>query len=64
MTVGLAPFARLRFTENALRRDAKLPSRLKYGGMVLASSDAMRGWKDESDRAPTILDTKFRKDAD
>jgi hypothetical protein len=41
MTVGLSPFANLRFTENRLREEAKLKKRLKYGGMVAASTDWM-----------------------
>jgi hypothetical protein len=60
MTVGLAPFAGLRFTENALRRDARLPARLKYGGMVAASSESMTRWKNDVEDAPTVLDTKYR----
>jgi hypothetical protein len=41
MTVGLSPFANLRFTENRLREEAKLKTRLKYGGMAVASTEWM-----------------------
>ena len=48
MTVGLSPFANLRFTENHLREEAKLKSRLKYGGMVAAGTE----WMDITHKQP------------
>ncbi len=61
MTVGLSPFANLRFTENALRRDAKLPARLKYGGSVTASTDYISNFQNQVEGSLRIYDKKYRK---
>jgi hypothetical protein len=55
MTVGLSPFANLRFTENRLREEAKLKKRLKYGSMVAANDWMTGAFKNQVESGPQLF---------